>query len=289
MYDLFVLSRPAQWTKNLFIFLPLFFALQIYHPAILIKAGLAFAVFCMLASSIYIFNDYHDIDEDRLHPRKKMRPLAAGRTSVAKALCMSAALLTFGLTGAWLLGFSTFYLALTYIALNVAYTIKLKHIPIIDIFIIASGFVIRIFVGGAVTGIKIYPWIVVMTFLLALFLALGKRRDDVLIFINNGEVSRKSIDGYNLAFIDSGMMAMASITIVSYIMYTMSAESIAKFKTDHLYLTAIFVIFGIMRYLQIVMVEQRSGAPSEILLKDKFIQLSIFGWILTFFLLIYLH
>jgi decaprenyl-phosphate phosphoribosyltransferase len=287
MYDLFLLSRPGQWMKNLFIFLPLFFALQIYHPVILIKTGLAFMVFCMLASSIYIFNDYHDIDEDRLHPRKKIRPLAAGRISVRKALYISAALLVFGLTGAWLLGLSMFYLTLIYIGLNAAYTIKFKHVPIIDIFIIASGFVIRIFVGGTVTGVKIYPWIVIMSFLLALFLALGKRRDDVLIFLNHGEKMRKSVDGYNLTFIDGCLIATASITIVSYIMYTMSHEIITKFKTDHLYLTSVFVILGIMRYLQVTLVEQRSGAPSDILIRDRFIQASVIGWIMTFGFMIY--
>ena len=287
MYDLFLLSRPKQWTKNLFIFLPLFFALQIYHPAILIKAALAFVVFCVIASSIYIFNDYHDINEDRLHPRKKMRPLAAGRISAAKALCVSVVLLAFGLIGAGLLGLPMLYLALTYIALNVAYTIKFKHVPIIDIFIIASGFVIRIFIGGAVTGIRLSPWIVIMTFLLALFLALGKRRDDVLIFLNHGEKMRESVDGYNLTFIDSCMLAMASITIVSYIMYTMSHNTITKFNTDHLYLTSVFVILGVMRYLQVTLVEQRSGAPSDILMQDRFIQASVIGWIITFWFLVY--
>ena len=156
-------------------------------------------------------------------------------------------------------------MALFYLVLNISYTIKLKHVPLLDIFIIAFGFVIRIIVGGVVTGVKIYPWIIVMTFLLALFLAMGKRRDDVLLFLNSGEKARKSIDGYTLDFIDSSMVVLAAVTIVSYIMYTMSPEIMAKFKTGHLYLTTVFVILGIMRYLQIMMVEQRSADPVEIL------------------------
>ncbi|MBN1664328.1 MAG: decaprenyl-phosphate phosphoribosyltransferase [Deltaproteobacteria bacterium] len=287
LYDLLLLSRPRQWIKNLFIFFPLFFALQIYHPAVLLKAGLAFVVFCALASGLYIMNDYHDVDEDRLHPQKKLRPFAAGRISGNTALFSSAVLLISGLIAAWFLGVSMFCLALIYIALNVVYTIKLKHIPIIDIFIVAFGYVIRIFVGGAVTGIKIYPWIVIMTFLLALLLALGKRRDDVLILLNNGEKVKKSVDGYNLAYIDGCMMVTASITIVSYIMYTMSPEVITRYKTDHLYLTAVFVMIGIMRYLQVALVEQQSGVPTDIFLKDRFIQAAVAGWIITFGFLIY--
>jgi decaprenyl-phosphate phosphoribosyltransferase len=288
MFDIFLLIRPREWTKNLVIFLPSFFALQIHHPLVLAKAVLAFAIFCALAGSVYIFNDYFDIKADRLHPQKKMRPLAARRVSKKKALSICAVLLTSGLIGSWLFSFSIFYCALIYIGLNILYTIKFKHIPIVDIFIVATCFVIRIIVGGVATGVALYPWIIIMTFLLSLLLALGKRRDDILIFLNNGELSRKSINGYNLTFIDSCIMVMAAIVIVSYIMFTMSYETIAKFKTDNLYLTAIFVILGILRYLQIIMVEQRSSAPSEILLQDYFIQILIIGWITMFGLLIYL-
>ena len=179
------------------------------------------------------------------------------------------------------------YLVLLYVGLNIIYTIKLKHIPIVDIFIIASGFVIRIFIGGVVTHIKIYPWIVIMTFLLALLLSLAKRRDDVLILLETNDRTRKSIDGYNLAFIDMFMMAMAAITIVAYIMYTMSPEIILKFRTDKLYFTTAFVILGIMRYMQITLVEKKSGSPTEVLLKDRFLQSTIFCWIITFGILIY--
>lgn len=287
--DFFLLMRPWQWTKNLFIFLPLFFALQFNNLHLLAKAGLAFVFFCLLASGIYIFNDYNDRDEDRRHPKKKMRPLAKGSIKAKSALTVWILLTMTGLLGAWLLDMSMLYLALFYLVLNISYTIKFKHIPLLDIFIIALGFVIRIFVGGVVTGVKIYPWIIVMTFLLAMFLALGKRRDDVLLFLNSGEKARKSVDGYTLNFIDSSMVAMATITIVSYIMYTMSPEIIAKFNTDQLYLTTVFVILGIMRYLQITMVEQRSADPTEILLKDIFIQIAILGWITMFGILIYLR
>ncbi|MDI6616246.1 MAG: UbiA family prenyltransferase, partial [Syntrophaceae bacterium] len=200
MKEYLSLLRIPQYLKNLFIFLPLFFALQLANVHLLGRAGLAFVFFCLLASGVYIFNDYHDREEDRRHPKKKIRPLAAGRVAAGSALALGALLTAAGLAGAWLLDVSLLYLFLMYLILNIFYTLKLKHVPLLDIFIIALGFVVRIFVGGVVTGVRIYPWIIVMTFLLSLFLALGKRRDDVLIFLNSGEKARKSVDGYTLSF-----------------------------------------------------------------------------------------
>lgn len=288
MRDLFVLLRPKQWTKNLFIFLPLFFSLQFHHLHLLAKAGLAFVLFCLLASAVYIFNDYHDREEDRRHPRKRTRPLAAGRVPPASAAFGGVLLAAGGLLGAAYIGLPMLGMSLLYLALNIAYTLKLKHVPLLDVFVIAIGFVIRIIVGGVATGGRIYPWIIVMTFLLALFLAMGKRRDDVRLSLSSGEPSRRSIGGYTVEFIDGSMMALAAVTIVSYIMYTMSPEIAAKFRTGHLYLTTVFVILGILRYLQIIVVEQRSADPVEILWKDPFLQVSLIGWITMFGLLIYL-
>jgi len=288
MRDIILLIRPWHWIKNLFIFLPLFFALQLYHFPVLAKAGLAFIFFCLLASSVYIFNDYIDRDLDKLNPWKKMRPLASGRVSVPKALIFSAAMLAIGLIGTWLFCIKMFYLALLYLVLNILYTIKLKHVVIIDVVIIAVGFVIRIFIGGVVTEIIISPWIVVMTFLLTIFLAMGKRREHVLLFLKDDDKFQKSIDGYNLTFIDSCMIILAAIIIASYITYTLSIEIAARYKTDNLYLTAFFVIPGIMRYLQIVMVKRNYSDPTGILISDHFIQLCVFGWIAAFFLLIYI-
>lgn len=285
--DYFRLLRVHQYIKNLFIFLPLFFSLRVLEVDLLVDAGLAFLIFSAVASAVYILNDYHDVEEDRLHPVKKDRPLAAGRISGPRALGLMAALLACGLAAAWWLSRAMFLLCTLYLVLNVGYSLRLKHLPIIDIFVIATNFVIRIFVGGVVTGVTIYMWIIIMTFLLALFLALAKRRDDVLIFLATEQKSRKSIDGYNLPFIDAAMMALAAVTIVAYILYTVSPDVIAKFGTDKLYLTTFFVILGIMRYMQITFVEEKSGSPTEVLLKDRFIQLCLLGWIASFGLLIY--
>ena len=285
--DYIALLRIPQYSKNLFIFLPLFFAQQMQEPERLFKVFLAFLGFCLLASAVYILNDLCDIEEDRHHPKKKYRPLPAGRITKGSAIGLMVCLLALGISIAYILSLQMFYLCLLYIILNLAYSVKLKHIPILDIMIIAICFVIRIFVGGAVGGVPIYIWIVIMTFLLALFIALGKRRDDVIIFIETNNMLRKSINGYNLRFIDASMMVMAAVVVVAYLMYTVSPEITAKFKTDKLYITSIFVLMGVMRYLQITMLEENSGRPTEILLKDIFIQMSIIGWILSFAILIY--
>ena len=174
-----------------------------------------------------------------------------------------------------------------YVLLNVAYSLLLKHIAVLDVAIIATGFVLRLFVGSAVTGIELTIWIVVITFLLALFIALAKRRDDVLLFVNTGTKTRKVIDGYNLRFLDSAMAIMASVVIVSYILYTTSAEIMEKFDNEHLYLTALFVILGVLRYMQIVFVDEDGGSPTEILWKDRFIQLNSMCWVLVFAWMLY--
>ena len=285
--DYIALLRIPQYSKNLFIFLPLFFAQQMQEPERLFKVFLAFLGFCLLASAVYILNDLCDIEEDRHHPKKKYRPLPAGRITKGSAIGLMVCLLALGLSIAYILSLQMFYLCLLYIILNLAYSVKLKHIPILDIMIIAICFVIRIFVGGAVGGVPIYMWIVIMTFLLALFIALGKRRDDVIIFIETNNMLRKSINGYNLRFIDASMMVMAAVVVVAYLMYTVSPEITAKFNTDKLYITSIFVLMGVMRYLQITMLEENSGSPTEILLNDIFIQMSIIGWFLSFAILIY--
>jgi len=281
------LMRPSQYFKNLFIFAPLFFGLKITNIELLLSTFVAFLSFSLIASAVYIFNDYHDVEEDKLHPTKKNRPLASGSISKKAALLLMLMLLLVGLCIFSLLGRQMLYIVFVYLVINIAYTIKLKHVAIIDVFIIAIGFVLRLFIGSAVTNIELSMWIILMTFLLALFLALAKRRDDVLIFLSSGDKARKVIDGYNIDIVNLSMTIIASVNIVSYIMYTVSPEVIKKAHTDKLYLSVVFVLLGIMRYLQITFVEKKSGSPSDILLRDRFIQLTISGWILTLWILIY--
>lgn len=287
--DLFKLARPHQYTKNLFIFIPAFFAFQLTEPGLLLNAFIAFIAFSVLASAVYVFNDWIDRFEDAQHPEKCNRPIASGRIKAPTAFIFLGLLLFAGIIAALSLSFEVFSLVLTYLVLNLAYTLKLKHIAIIDIVIIATGFVIRLFVGAEATEVELSHWIIVMTFLLALFLSLAKRRDDVLIYLNTNQKMRKVIDGYNLKFLDSTMMMTASITIVAYILWSISPEMAQRLKTDNLYLSAIFVLLGILRYMQIALVEEKSGNPSKVLLRDRFIQLTLIGWVSVFIWVLYLR
>lgn len=281
------LMRPHQYIKNCFIFLPLFFAAQITNTALLLNAVVAFLAFSLTASAIYVLNDYHDVEDDRRHPEKKNRPLATGVITKAQALIIMVLLLVAGTALMASVSFTAMAILLAYVTMNIAYSFHLKHVAILDVTIIAIGFVLRIFVGSAVTDIPLSMWIVIMTFLLALFMALAKRRDDVLIYLDTGKKVRQAIDGYNLQFLDTAMAIMASVVIVAYTIYTTSTEVIARVQSEHLYLTALFVIVGVMRYLQIAFVEKDSGSPTRIILKDRFMQITLIGWIATFAWVLY--
>lgn len=282
------LMRPHQYIKNLFIFLPIFFALKISDTGLLANAFIGFIAFSLAASAIYTLNDYHDIEEDRQHPKKRNRPLASGKISKSQAIVVMAVLaaVSFGLIGS--LSVNALAIMTFYVVMNIAYSFYLKHVAIVDVTVIAIGFVLRLFIGSSVTDISLSKWIVIMTFLLALFMALAKRRDDVLIYLDTGKKMRKVIDGYNLQFLDTAMAIMASVVIVAYTIYTTSSEVVAKFNSEYLYLTAFFVILGILRYLKIAFVLKDSGSPTKIVLKDRFMQLVLLGWISTFGWIIYL-
>jgi 4-hydroxybenzoate polyprenyltransferase len=286
--ELLALLRVRQYTKNFFIFLPLFFAQKITEIPLLKKTFFGFVGFSLIASAVYIMNDYFDMAEDRIHEKKKTRPLASSAVPVYLALFIQVLILSCGLSIIAFQKMEALYLVLVYLAMNILYSLKLKHIALIDVIIIALGFIIRIFLGGIIGDIRLSMWIVVITFLLALFLAFSKRRDDILIFLKSGEKVRKVIDGYNLDFINISMTIMATVTLVSYIMYTVSQEVVEKVHSTNLYITSFFVLLGILRYLQIALVKNQSGSPTEILLNDKFLQLSILGWIFSFVIILYL-
>jgi 4-hydroxybenzoate polyprenyltransferase len=281
MKEIIRLLRPHQYIKNVFIFAPLLFAFSFNDVTLIFQSIVAFVLFSLMASSIYIFNDYMDIEEDKKHPQKRLRPLASGAISKAKALQLMILISTLSLAASLLINVNLFIVLAIYFVLNIFYSLKLKHISIIDIFIIASGFVLRLFAGSAAVSIGLSMWIIIMTFLLALFLALAKRRDDVLLSIE-GKETRKNIDGYNLEFVNAGMVLMAGVIIVSYIFYTVSDAVIARLHTEHLYLSAFFVILGIMRYMQVTFVEEQSGSPTKVVLNDRFLQLTIVFWLASF-------
>jgi len=291
MKHLIKLLRPHQWLKNLFVFLPLFFSRHLLDLDYIIPTTIAFIAYNFAASSIYCFNDINDVESDRKHPTKKDRPIASGNISKKQAYILMIFLLLLSIEIILIYlsknNYNVLTIILSYYALNILYTKILKNIPIIDVFIVAFGFVLRLFVGGACTHIWISHWIVLMTFLLALFLSFAKRRDDMVIFNSTGVVTGHNVNSYSFEFVNETISILASITMVCYIMYTVSEEVIARMNSSNLYITSIFVLAGIVRYLQITIVDKKSGSPTKVLLKDRFLHVCIGGWMITFFIILY--
>lgn len=282
--------RIKHWSKNMFIFLPLFFGGRITDLDLLSNAALIFIAFSFAASAVYIVNDWQDIAKDRLHPTKKNRPLAAGTIKPIQALIFAALLILLAFAIAiFVVGkpWATLILAY-YVVQNLLYSFRLKQFAIVDITIIAIGFLLRIFIGGIVTGIELSQWIILLTFLLSLFLALAKRRDDVIVFETTNKKLRKSLDGYNLPFIDTSMSISATLVIMAYLMYTLSPEITARMGKN-VYLTSFFVFVGILQYLKLTQVNRNSSSPVELLFRNLFLQLLILGWIGSFVLLLYIE
>ena len=282
------LIRPKHWVKNLFLFIPLFFSGEIFAFDKIELLCYGFIAFSFVASSIYIINDFRDREKDALHPTKKNRPLAAGTISPALALTISAIFAIAGFAIAYWLREKLFIILFIYFILNLSYSISLKNIAIVDVMIIAAGFVLRIKAGAAISMTGLSQWLTLMVFLLALFLALGKRRDDVMILNKSGLDMRKSLKGYNLEFLNVMITIVCSIIIVCYLMYTISPEVETRFQTHRLYYSSVFVIAGMMRYLQLIFVNDDSGYPTHVLYRDRFLQLAISLWIFSFFFLIYI-
>ncbi len=287
MHPIIRLIRVKQWVKNLFLFVPIFFAGNIFDFPELKLLLMGVLAFSLAASGVYVINDYNDRDLDRLHPRKKTRPIASGEVNTTTAWILIIVLMGGGLAIAAFINIYFFYLLLGYLVLNFGYSMGLKNVPILDLFIVSSGFLIRIYSGGIIGNVAITHWLSIMILLLALFLVLAKRRDDLLITSETGDMVRKASRSYNLEFINSCLTLLAAVVIVAYIMYTVSPEVTQRFKSSYLFSTTIFVIAGIMRYLQITFVEQDSGSPTTILFSDKFILFTVLGWIASFYLIIY--
>ncbi|MCL1947550.1 MAG: decaprenyl-phosphate phosphoribosyltransferase [Chitinivibrionia bacterium] len=292
MKHIFKLLRPEQWTKNLFIFLPVFFDGQLLNVSALLSCVTVFAAFSFAASSIYCFNDIYDVKADKLHPEKCKRPIASGKISEKTAYAIMVICFSISMSILFFFAKNTNYTLMAlisfYYIMNIAYCIKLKQFVIIDVFIIAVGFVLRVGAGGIAAGIWLSEWIIIMTFLLALFLAFAKRRDDVVLYENTGVSHRKNTGRYNLEFMNQLITVVATIIVIAYLMYTLSPDIIERLKSRHIYVTAVFVLMGVIRYLQVTIVDLKSGSPTKILLRDRFIQCCIVGWLGLFFIIIYL-
>ena len=285
-----LLIRPQQWIKNGFVLIPMFFGGRLLNADDAIASVVTFFAFSFAASAIYCFNDIVDVDADRRHPVKCHRPIASGAVSVPTAYALMAVL---ALLSALLLFFlpqragETAGIVAFYFLLNMAYCIWLKRHAIIDVCTVAFGFVLRILAGGMACNVAVSNWLVLMTFLLALFLSFAKRRDDVLRMNETGEPPRRNTIRYNITFVNQAITITGTVTLVCYIMYTVSPEVVSRFHAPYLYLTSIFVLVGLLRYMQLTVVDEVSGDPTKILLRDRFTQAIVVAWIMTFLLIIY--
>ena len=281
--------RPHQYIKNLLVFFPLFFAKKITDVTLLQSAAMAFIAFCFAASTIYIFNDIRDVEKDKVHPKKKHRPIASGKISIKTAVITDIVFLVIALAFAFFTGLRMGCIIVIYLLINLFYSLGMKNIAILDIFAVSTGFLLRLLSGteyGAVSGILPSHWIIIMTFLLSLFLAIAKRRDD-LVLAESGLDVRKSITGYSLEFINGVMSIMSAVIIVSYLLYTLDPAVQAHYGSKNVYATTFFVLLGLFRYMQITFVEKKSGSPTEIVYKDRFLQITLIAWILSFLFFVY--
>lgn len=293
MNNILKLIRPHQWLKNVFVLIPMFFGGSLLDPEDIRASVLTFLAYSFVASSVYCFNDINDVEADRRHPVKCKRPLASGAVSMGTAWMLMALMFVLAALMTALLGDRGHILKvggvlLFYYILNICYCAKLKQYAIVDVCIVAFGFVLRVLAGGFATDITLSKWLVLMTFLLTLFLSFAKRRDDVLRMNETGEPPRKNTIRYNLTFINQAITITASVTLMCYIMYTVSPEVVARLGSDLLYLTSVFVLLGLLRYMQITVVDKKSGDPTKIMLRDRFTQLVVVLWALTFLILIYI-
>ena len=285
-----LLIRPQQWIKNGFVLIPMFFGGRLLNVDDAIASVVTFFAFSFVASAIYCFNDIVDVEADRRHPIKCHRPIASGAVSVPTAYAL---MIILTLLSALLLFFlpqragETAGIVAFYFLLNMAYCLWLKRHAIIDVCTVAFGFVLRILAGGMACEVAVSNWLVLMTFLLALFLSFAKRRDDVLRMNETGEPPRRNTIRYNLTFVNQAITVTGTVTLVCYIMYTVSPEVVSRFHAPYLYLTSIFVLVGLLRYMQLTVVDEVSGDPTKILLRDRFTQAIVMAWIMSFLLIIY--
>jgi 4-hydroxybenzoate polyprenyltransferase len=279
--------RPRQWIKNLFVFGGLIFAQQLFFPPAVWTALGAFVIFCGLSGAIYLLNDVADRDKDRLHPDKRLRPIASGRLPVPAALGAALVLIGGGLAAATWLSLPFAVVALAYVVLLSAYSAWLKHIVIVDVLVVAIGFVLRAVAGALAISVAISGWLLICTILLALFLALGKRRHEVLALGEAAARHRPILAEYSAALLDQMIAVVTASTVTAYALYTMSPETVAKFQTPLLPVTLPFVLYGIFRYLYLLYRRELGGNPTDIVLRDRALLLNSLLWLAVVLVLLY--
>ncbi len=281
--------RPAQWTKNFFVFAALIFAQKFFDAELLLRAGAAFLIFCLQSGAFYIFNDLHDREEDRAHPKKSQRPIARGDLGPAEARAAFVFFSAGSLAAAFFLHRSFFLIVTLYFFLQLGYSVKLKQVVILDIFVIAAGFVIRVIAGGVVINVPISSWLLICASLLALFLAMSKRRHELVLLEDRAPEHRPILKEYSAYLLDQMIAVVTASTLIAYCLYTISEETVEKFGTHNLVWTSGFVLYGIFRYLYLVHQKKKGGSPEEIVLQDKPLLLNIVLWIGAVILILYLR
>lgn len=290
--SLFVSLRPSQWTKNLIVFAALLFGQRHGGPAFLdpqaiLRALGAFAIFCGLSGVVYLINDVADREKDRRHPLKRFRPIAAGAVSSGLALGTAAALAAVALIGSYALRPAFALVAVAYVGLLALYSGPLKHVVIIDVLTIAVGFVLRAVAGGVAIDVRVDHWLLILTILLALFLALSKRRHELVMLADGATGHRPILEEYSPYLLDQMIAVVTASTLVTYVISTVSEETVQKYHTDYLGLTVIFPLYGIFRYLYLVHQKEGGGSPSDMLLNDRPLLACVAIWALSVAAIIY--
>ncbi len=297
------MMRPSQWAKNLFVLPALVFSGRLLDARSLFKSLAAFGLFCILSGVVYIFNDLMDEEEDRHHPRKRLRPLPSGRMSRRPAWIAFAVLSLLSLLAAFALGAGFGLISVFYFALNIAYSVHLKRVVILDVLIVSAGYVIRAAAGGLVLHVEVSDWLLLCTTLLALFLVLAKRRHERVLVDERMSAApeppdadgagafryRKSLDEYSVRFLDQMINVTTATALMGYILYTVSGDAVRKFGNTRLVFTTPFVIYGIFRYLYLVYLKKEGGNPSESFLNDKPLLINVVFWGLSVILLVYIN
>jgi 4-hydroxybenzoate polyprenyltransferase len=278
--------RPRQWSKNLFVFAGLIFSQSLFTPLVWPALG-AFLIFCALSGAIYVFNDLADVEKDRLHPMKRNRPIASGALTAPTAAVLGVVLLVGSLVAAFWLSVPFGLVAASYAILLIAYSLWLKHLVILDVLTVAAGFVLRAVAGAAAIAVEISGWLVICTILVALFLALGKRRHEYRTLSGEAAAHRPILAEYSESFLDQMVAVVTASTVTAYALYTMSPDTVAKFHTRLLPVTLPFVLYGIFRYLYLLYRRELGGNPSDLLLNDRALLINTLLWMLALLVIIY--
>jgi 4-hydroxybenzoate polyprenyltransferase len=283
-------ARPKQWIKNFFILAPLIFSQNLFEIPLLIKSVTAFAAFCLLSSSLYILNDIRDLEEDKHHPLKSKRPLASGKINKSQAWMAFSVLFVLSVAISFLfLNQEFMFAALIYVILQFSYSFGLKHVIILDVFIIAAGFIIRVIAGGFAINVQISQWLLICTLLLALFLALSKRRHEIVLLGEDAINHRPILKEYSPYLLDQMIAVVTASTVIAYCLYTISEETVSKFGSTELIYTVPFVLYGVFRYLYLIHRKAQGGTPETLIIKDKPLLLDLFLWIASAVFILYLR